>query len=170
MSGRRVATVLPFAVLLLVSVGCARSVAGQGTANGSAAGSGAGSSTASTTPSAAGRTEVATGLTGFTSPSGNIGCQVDETSARCDIAQHSWQAPPKPADCTLSSGSALSVEDTAGFPCVGDSAMGSPNQLAYGDALRVGVFTCTSRETGVQCENSTTKHGFVLARDSYRLY
>src|SRR6476659_7020501 len=97
------------AVALVLCVGCVRSEPGQGTANGFAP-SPAGSATASAPSSqAAGRTEVATGLTGFTSPSGNIGCQLDETSARCDIAQHSWQAPPKPPDCTLDSGNALSV-------------------------------------------------------------
>ncbi len=36
---------------------------------------------------------------GFTSPSGNIGCILSDTSLRCDVGDRDWSPPPRPADC-----------------------------------------------------------------------
>ena len=38
-------------------------------------------------------------LTSFSSPSGNIGCYIQPTNVRCDIAERNWAPPPKPASC-----------------------------------------------------------------------
>jgi len=105
---------------------------------------------------------------------GNIGCIVfdkaDTVEARCDISQKRWQPPPKPADCPVDYGQGLALSDTAGIVCAGDTAPGATRQLAYGDALQVGRFVCTSRETGMTCENTRTRHGFELSQASYRFY
>jgi uncharacterized protein DUF6636 len=42
--------------------------------------------------------------------------------------------------------------------------------LAYGHRVRVGVFTCTSRRTGLTCRNSRTGHGFFVSREKRRLW
>ena len=126
-------------------------------------------------PPSTGSTEAATtGDASFSSPTGNIGCIVfdkaDLVEARCDISQKRWQPPPKPADCPVGYGQGLSLSDTAGIFCAGDTALGATRQLAYGDALQVGRFLCTSRETGMTCENTRTRHGFELSQASYRFY
>src|SRR5690349_1137618 len=62
----------------------------------SSSGAGAGAGATSTTSFPTGDQ----GPQRFRLPSGNIGCFVDATGARCDIAQHDWTGPPKPASCT----------------------------------------------------------------------
>lgn len=47
---------------------------------------------------------VVDSYTGFTSPSGNIGCMIDPSSARCDITDRDWVPPPRPADCPSATG------------------------------------------------------------------
>jgi hypothetical protein len=36
--------------------------------------------------------------------------------------------------------------------------------LRYGRSLRVGPFTCTSRESGLACKSRSSGHGFKLSR------
>lgn len=45
--------------------------------------------------------EVIADLVSFTSPSGNVGCYLDQTTVRCDISERDWSPPPRPADCEL---------------------------------------------------------------------
>jgi hypothetical protein len=42
--------------------------------------------------------------------------------------------------------------------------------LAYGNAVRFDGVVCVSRESGMRCENSQTRHGFNVARASYDLF
>lgn len=42
--------------------------------------------------------------------------------------------------------------------------------LAYGSSITIGPFTCLSRTTGMACTDSSTGHGFRLARASYELH
>ena len=42
--------------------------------------------------------------------------------------------------------------------------------LAYGTSRRFGVFTCTSRTSGLTCRNRKTHHGFALSREHQRLF
>jgi hypothetical protein len=42
--------------------------------------------------------------------------------------------------------------------------------LAYGHSRRLGVFTCTSRRTGLTCKNRRNGHGFSVSREQRRLY
>lgn len=133
------------------------------------------------------------------SPSGNIGCVMipDDQYApyvRCDIAERSFASPPRPSDCQLDYGSSLSLGTRAQLGCTGDTVLfeavvgtdltlwykgpgitrtSDPTRLAalaYGEAITMGEFECSSAEQGVTCENTRASAGFFLSRESYRLF
>ena len=108
----------------------------------------------------------------FVSPSGNIGCYLTVDMARCDVAKKSWSAPPAPADCDLDWGSGVTVGKTgeATFTCAGDTVLGAPDKLEYGQALKAGPIRCDSASIGMRCENTTTGHGFTVAKEKYELF
>lgn len=111
-------------------------------------------------------------LVGFRTPSGNIGCQLDASAARCDIRARDWSPPRKPAGCELDYGQGLTISRTGSrgrFVCAGDTALGAGTTLAYGRTIRRGGISCTSRRSGVTCTNARG-HGFRLSRESYRRF
>jgi hypothetical protein len=89
---------------------------------------------------------------------------------RCDIGEHRWQAPPKPAWCEFDWGSSVQLRHRARFGCVSDTVLHAPHVLRYGHAVRFGDKKCVSRRTGMVCRNLATGHGFRLARDAYRRF
>lgn len=104
----------------------------------------------------------------FRSPSGNITCWIDTRFARCDIDEHDWKPPPKPASCQLAYGFGLSVgkRGRGDFVCAGGTA-GDPSRartLPYGKSIRRGRYRCTSRRSGIGCVNRRTRHGFKLSK------
>lgn len=107
----------------------------------------------------------ASGAAYFHSPSGNIGCGLAAYGARCDIANHSWKAPPKPKSCRGDWGHGLTIgkSDKGRFFCASDSVLGIGNALAYGKVIKRGNFKCVSREDGIRCVNTRTKHGFKIS-------
>ncbi|MEV4707669.1 DUF6636 domain-containing protein [Actinoplanes sp. NPDC049316] len=108
----------------------------------------------------------------FASPSGNIGCYLTAEAARCDIAEKSWSPPPAPASCTLDWGFGVTVgrAGEATFTCAGDTVLGAKDELEYGRSLKAGPIRCDSESTGMRCENTTTGHGFRLAKEKYDLF
>jgi hypothetical protein len=108
----------------------------------------------------------------ITLPGGNIGCDIYDFQARCDIKDYTFAPPSKPADCPLNWGNALVVtqEQPGQFSCHIDSAFGDGPVLAIGDTATVGPMSCTSTPAGIQCRNTKTQHGFDLSREAYRLY
>jgi hypothetical protein len=108
----------------------------------------------------------------FVSPSGNIGCYLDKSGARCDIVRKNWEPPPAPGDCDLDWGTGLSVyrAEKARFTCAGDTVLGGKDKLAYGKSLRAGDFTCSSDSRAMRCENTESGHGFTLAIEQYNLF
>lgn len=169
------------AVLLTARVGGTPSAVGPAPA--SAAPSAAGGATGPVDPGT-GATLVDTAPFGadgprFTTPSGNISCQMSDTSAtsdgdaRCDVAQRSWQAPPKPADCAgdYGAGATVSGAEKAQLTCATDTVADPDLEvLQYGQAVSYGGVVCDSQETGVRCVNRATGHGFRVARASYDLF
>ena len=109
----------------------------------------------------------------FRSPSGNIGCYMNDENVRCDIRARSWNAPPKPADCDVDYGHGISVGTTglADLICAGDTAL-DPRAvvLAYGERNVVGDFSCASAQAGMTCRNTRTGSGFFLSRQRYQLF
>jgi hypothetical protein len=108
----------------------------------------------------------------ITLPGANIGCDIYDFQARCDIKDYTFTPPPKPADCPLDWGNALVVkEDQPGqFTCHIDSAFGDGPLLAAGNTRTVGPMSCNSTPAGIHCRNTNTQHGFDLSREAYRLY
>jgi hypothetical protein len=110
-------------------------------------------------------------LTSFSSPSGNIGCYIEPTNVRCDIAERNWSPPPKATSCpemvSWGQGLQLSVGQPAGFVCAGDTALTNGNPLAYGDKIVSGSIECTSNVDGISCWDSVHGGSFDLSRDGY---
>jgi hypothetical protein len=108
----------------------------------------------------------------FLSPSRNIGCYVDATSARCDVLVHTYKPTMKPSWCEGDWGTASEVGATGKghFQCVSDTTWGPNPVLRYGHSKTIGRFTCTSRSTGMTCVNRWTGHGFSVARASYHFF
>jgi hypothetical protein len=135
---------------------------------------GTGGGSASSAPVESTTPAPAQPLNAFRTPSDNIGCSLYAAqSARCDIHEHSWSPPPKPADCPLDWGFGLQVASTGqgSFICAGDTAFDpSSPVLGYGQRAREGSFLCASDQAGVTCTNGDNGHGFFLSRDNYRVF
>ena len=116
--------------------------------------------------------ETVTELTGFTSPSGNIGCYIDKKNVRCDIADRSWEPPPAPAGCKLDYGQGITLSAGAepAFVCAGDTALGGGEELPYGQSISAGLLRCESEESGMTCTDSETGRGFTISKDAYKLF
>lgn len=108
----------------------------------------------------------------FQSPSGNIGCAMGSFGARCDIAKHSWDAPPKPADCPVDWGNGLAVDKhgKADYVCAGDTALHQGNHVHKGDVIKKGGFRCKSLGAAMRCVNLDNGHGFKLSRHKVHLF
>lgn len=109
----------------------------------------------------------------FQSPSHNIGCALTKKYVRCDIREHSWPTPPKPADCDVDYGQGVAVDQhgRAGYVCAGDTALDpTAPVLDYGDRISKGNIRCASKTKGMRCVNLDTKDGFFLSRDVVKLF
>jgi hypothetical protein len=126
----------------------------------------------------------------FQTPSGNINCALYEDPegdyGSCVARNNVWKNPKKkPADCDLDwepaeiglsseeRGSSFSNRIFVGA-CRGDiGPLCDPNNcltLAYGQSIKVGRITCTSRKSGVTCvTNRGRRRGFTIARAGYSL-
>jgi hypothetical protein len=110
-------------------------------------------------------------LTNFSSPSGNIGCYIEPTNVRCDIAERNWSPPSKPSSCPevvgWGQGLQLTVGRPAGFVCAGDTALTSGDPLAYGDKIVSGSIECTSLPDGISCWDFVYGGEFMISREKY---
>ena len=113
-----------------------------------------------------------TELTGFTSPTANIGCLIDRESVRCDIAERTWEPPKAPASCELDYGQGieLSAGGEAAFVCAGDTALQAGDPLPYGSSIRAGLLLCESTEAAIFCRDVESGRGFSLSREGYEIF
>ena len=116
--------------------------------------------------------KIVSKLTMFTSPSGNIGCDIDAASARCDIAERDWAPPTRPADCRFAYGQGITVSAGGApqFVCAGDTALGAGEPLEYGSSITAGALRCESADAGMSCRDTTTGRGFTISRQAYHLF
>ena len=108
----------------------------------------------------------------FMVPGGNLGCQLSDNGARCDIAQRTWAPPAQPNSCNASYGNAIELgrRGVASFPCGGRSAISSGAEVVpVGWDDKIGHITCQIRNFGLNCF-STANHGFIVSRTGYTLY
>jgi uncharacterized protein DUF6636 len=115
----------------------------------------------------------------FQSPSKNIGCVIVKApksqgggEARCDIAEHSWTAPPKPQSCQLDWGFGVVVGEhgKANYVCAGDTALHQGHVLHYGDSIEYAHFKCKSNTTSMRCHSKKSGHGFSLSRERVNFF
>jgi len=114
----------------------------------------------------------------FQSPSGNIGCDLylsdpDTAAAACEARDHTWVAPPRPADCRLGWGHGVSLVQgqPAQVRCSGDTVLTeNAATLPYGTTRAIGQITCGSEPSGITCTDSGSGHYFRIARDTYELH
>ena len=115
-----------------------------------------------------------TSLTGFTSPSGNIGCIIDRKSVRCDVQKRQWDPPSRPASCNenvdYGQGITLAAGGAPEFVCAGDTTLGSGPALAYGESIGAGLLRCDSEESGMSCRDVETGRGFTISIEAYKLF
>ncbi len=110
-------------------------------------------------------------LTGFSSPTGNIGCYIDRSSVRCDISDRDWDPPQAPADCDLDYGQGIELPAGGApqFVCAGDTTLGAGKPLAYGQSIGAGFLRCESLETGMTCIDAESGRSFTISKESYDL-
>ncbi|MFN8108448.1 MAG: DUF6636 domain-containing protein [Thermoleophilia bacterium] len=119
-------------------------------------------------------TALAAPPTNFRTPSGNIGCDMRPNEVRCDVLQHTYTAPPKPASCDFDWGGAFVVRKHGrGRPvCYSDTVVPPPGRkhtVGYGTSVYRNGFRCTVARTGVTCTNADA-HGFAVSRQAFRLF
>ncbi len=113
----------------------------------------------------------------FQSPSGNIACMLGDGlngGVACDVAEHTYEAPSRPADCgptNFGDRIQLLPGQLPTMPCHGDTVKnpGQEQTLDYGQTVSLGPITCESQSAGMTCTDSSTGHFFRLARDSYQI-
>ena len=136
---------------------------------GSPSGAAGSSSPSSPSVSRSQAREEASDLVAFSSPSGNIDCEVSSQGARCDIADHTWKAPAQPSSCTGAWGDAVQVTaERARLLCATSSLRGG-KALGYGRSVTRGDFRCDSDKDGVTCTHRPSHHAFSVARAAYHL-
>ena len=113
-------------------------------------------------------------LTGFSSPSTNIGCIIDRGSVRCDVRDPEWNPPARPASCNdnvdYGQGITLSAGAAPEFVCAGDTTLDAGPVLAYGESIAAGLLRCDSEETGMTCRDTETGRGFKISIQAYKLF
>ena len=116
--------------------------------------------------------QTVTKLTGFTSPTGNIGCYIDQRSVRCDVGDRDWEPPKAPSSCKLDYGQGIELPagGAADFVCAGDTALGGGDVLDYGTSIGSGLLICESEESGMTCRDTETGRGFTLSKQSYEIF
>lgn len=113
----------------------------------------------------------------FVTPSGNIWCLLANAGDTadgvvCEIREHTYTPPAKPADCHLDWGDRISLKP-GGAPvvhCHGDTIFetGMPT-LPYGQARWTGPIKCEAQPSDVTCTDTDTGHFFRLSRDALDL-
>ena len=117
------------------------------------------------------------GLDPFVTPSGHVACMYEHVSGekpllRCDV-DHVAHPVKRPKACEVDYGSAfgLTASGRARRLCVGDTVRDPRAKvLAYGKTKHYGLFTCTSRKSGLRCTTGGGQHGFELSRERQKLF
>ncbi|GAA2182573.1 hypothetical protein GCM10009785_22400 [Brooklawnia cerclae] len=105
-------------------------------------------------------------------PSENIGCDLSVEDVTCGIAEHTFPDPSEdPAGqpswrVTVRLGTTGAATSVSRSGLLANEAADNVQILAYGQSVVLGEFVCLSQEANLTCWNTTTGHGFMLARDA----
>ena len=96
-------------------------------------------------------------------------------SARCDVRQHTWTAPPRPKWCPgfvdWGFGVQVAKRGPGRYVCAGDT-VADPSAPAFGpgSTVTIGRYTCTVLAAGVRCTNDLSGHGFEVSAATVLLF
>jgi hypothetical protein len=110
----------------------------------------------------------------FQTPSKQIACEGNAKYIRCDTGFATRFSAPayKPKGCDVDWGQAFGMgpRTRSRALCHGDSALNpSAEVLHYGESKVFGSFRCTSRASGLRCQNRAG-HGWFLSRQKQSLF
>jgi len=108
----------------------------------------------------------------FQTPSGNVHCRLGGAELRCQVLEHAYATPPKPAGCTQDWGGRLAMraESRDALVCEGWAVRNDDAfVLGYGARWEKAGITCQSEEAGLRCANQSG-HGFQVARARLELF
>lgn len=105
-------------------------------------------------------------ITEFSSPTGNISCQLSETDVVCTVAEHTFQTPE---ECDNGVSFRVTEDGQAEIDC-STSVASQSQSLEYGDITGNESFACQAHEMYFECWSQRTGNGFELAREYYALY
>lgn len=109
--------------------------------------------------------EDALSITDFSSPTGNINCQLTEEAVTCTVLEYDFDAPAECGD-----GVTFRVEDEAEAQIDCSLGVGSQGEaLEYGEVTGNESFACQAHELYFECWSQRTGNGFEIAREYYAL-
>lgn len=114
-------------------------------------------------------------MTSINSKTGNITCELTESSVGCSIKDRTY-AKNGDQDCSSENYSIQVADGEPELACGSDFGSPSPegtpsgDKLPYGESTAVGVMACTDRQTGMTCWNQQTGHGFTLSKESAQTF
>lgn len=97
----------------------------------------------------------------FSSPSGNISCELDFQRPGIDDAAYCVSFTP-PQHVTIRPDGSLRDVCTNDMNCLSNPPMGVPT-LPYGQSKGIGPFTCLSQESGMTCTAAPSGKGFTIS-------
>lgn len=102
----------------------------------------------------------------FTSPDGNVICEIGE-ELRCRVAEHTFDTP---AGCEDGAVYAIRVDQGPTEDCEGPAPDGNYEALEHGITAQDGVFACSSFEAQMSCWNQLTGEGINLSESRNSIY
>ncbi|RJN31795.1 hypothetical protein [Nesterenkonia natronophila] len=107
--------------------------------------------------------DEALSITEFSSPTGNINCQLDADDLRCTVTEYNFDAPE---DCEGGVTFRVSDQGPATIDC-SSSVSSQTQQLQYGELTGNTDFACEANEMFFECWSQRTGEGFEIAREYY---
>ncbi|HEV2890961.1 MAG TPA: hypothetical protein VGX28_11360 [Frankiaceae bacterium] len=107
---------------------------------------------------------------GFTTPSGNVACDIAPDFVRCDAKDRPWSELPRTECGGPAEWRTRLVLQERGAKLRGECGYGRPSggpPLAYGTRLDLGRARCLSERTGLTCWIAGTRAGFAVSRSAY---
>lgn len=105
----------------------------------------------------------ARGITEFSSPTGNISCELLDGDVLCTLAEYDFDTPE---ECENGVTFRVSEEGSATIDC-SSSVPGHGQQLQYGEVTGNSDFACEANEMFFECWSQLTGEGFEVAREYY---
>ncbi|MCU0889928.1 MAG: hypothetical protein MUC64_18325 [Rubritepida sp.] len=108
----------------------------------------------------------------FQTPSGNVHCLFSGGRMRCDVVEHHYEVPPRPADCRGDWGGRISLaaRGPARLECLTRTHRDEDAfVLGYGARWIGPGISCEAQEAGLRCANRQGR-GFWVARGVLEMF